>query len=231
MKYMGSKRKLVREILPIMLKQRKPNQCWVEPFVGGGNVIQNVDGPRIGVDCNRYAIEALISIRDHVEDLPKNKTEFTESDYKKLRNSDDYRFKGFAGFAYSYGGKWLGGWRRDAHGARDYVAEAYRSAKIQSPLISNAVFIHADYRDVPLSDPSVIYCDPPYQNCTGYGYFDHKLFWERVRMWWAEGHTVFVSEYSAPEDFTCIWSKRVHTSLTSDTGSKIGIEKLFTLTQ
>lgn len=36
MKYMGSKRKLVKEILPIMLKQRKPNQCWVEPFVGGG---------------------------------------------------------------------------------------------------------------------------------------------------------------------------------------------------
>ena len=35
MKYMGSKNRLAKHILPIMLKDRggKP---WVEPFVGGG---------------------------------------------------------------------------------------------------------------------------------------------------------------------------------------------------
>jgi DNA adenine methylase len=36
-----------------------------------------------------------------------------------------------------------------------------------------------------------------------------------------------VSEYNAPEDFECLWSKEVNNSLTKDTGSKKGIEKLF----
>jgi DNA adenine methylase len=43
------------------------------------------------------------------------------------------------------------------------------------------------------------------------------------------GHTVFVSEYNMPDDFTCIWSKEQVSSLTRDTGSKTAIEKLFTL--
>jgi len=37
MKYMGSKTRIAKYILPIMLKERKEGQVWVEPFVGGGN--------------------------------------------------------------------------------------------------------------------------------------------------------------------------------------------------
>lgn len=36
MKYMGSKNRIAKEILPIILRDRKPNQWYVEPFVGGG---------------------------------------------------------------------------------------------------------------------------------------------------------------------------------------------------
>ena len=43
MKYMGSKRRIAKYILPIMLEHRAPNQWWVEPFVGGGNMIDKVD--------------------------------------------------------------------------------------------------------------------------------------------------------------------------------------------
>ena len=42
-------------------------------------------------------------------------------------------------------------------------------------------------------------------------------------------HTIFVSEYNMPEDFKCVWQKDVCSSLTSDTGSKKNVEKLFTL--
>lgn len=56
MKYMGSKRRIVKEILPIILKDRKPDQYYVEPFVGGGNVIEKVTGNRIAGDNNRYLI-------------------------------------------------------------------------------------------------------------------------------------------------------------------------------
>lgn len=44
MKYMGSKRRVAKYILPIMLAERKPDQWWVEPFVGGGNMIDKVEG-------------------------------------------------------------------------------------------------------------------------------------------------------------------------------------------
>ena len=39
---------------------------------------------------------------------------------------------------------------------------------------------------------------------------------------------MFISEYDMPEDrFECVWSKEISSSLTKDTGSKKGIEKLF----
>lgn len=41
MKYMGSKNRLAKEIMPIMLKERG-QRTWVEPFVGGGNMIDKV---------------------------------------------------------------------------------------------------------------------------------------------------------------------------------------------
>jgi DNA adenine methylase len=104
---MGSKNLIAKEILPIMLNERG-SRTWVEPFVGGGNMIDKVKGNRIGADINPYLIDALLAIRDSVSDLPKNNQEFTEDDYKALRKSDDdYKYKGYAGFAFSYGGNGL----------------------------------------------------------------------------------------------------------------------------
>jgi len=71
MKYMGSKNRIAKEILLIMLKERG-QRTWVEPFVGGANMIDKVEGKRIGADINPYLIDALIAIRDCVMDLPKN---------------------------------------------------------------------------------------------------------------------------------------------------------------
>ena len=79
MQYMGSKTKISKEILPIILKDRKENQYYVEPFVGGANMIDKVGGLRIGADFNKYVIQALISIRDRLDELPKNNLEFTEA--------------------------------------------------------------------------------------------------------------------------------------------------------
>lgn len=54
MKYMGSKNRIAKDILPIILKERKPEQWYVEPFVGGCNIIDKVDGNRLGSDKNKY---------------------------------------------------------------------------------------------------------------------------------------------------------------------------------
>ena len=227
-KYMGSKARFAKELLPIILKNRKEGQWYVEPFVGGANMIDKVDGNRIGADIHPHLIDALISIRDFVDDLPKNNKEFTEENYKRLRYDNEYKHKGYAGFAFSYSGKWLGGWCRDKQGKRDYVSEAYRNAKTQSPKLQGVVFLARNYLHLDIPQSSIIYCDPPYENATRYKHdFNHKIFWEWCREKANEGHKVFVSEYNAPNDFICVWSKETVSSLTKDTGSKKATEKLF----
>ena len=230
MKYMGSKNRIAKDILPIMLVERKEGQFWVEPFVGGANMIDKIDGNRIGADFNEYVVLALTAIRDNLNRLPKNNTEFTESMYKQLRIDDNYEFKGYVGFTASYGGKWLGGWCRDRQNKRDYVNESYRNAVKQNTFLQDVDFRHSDYQDLEIPENSIIYCDPPYENTTSYkDSFNHKEFWEWCRDKAKDGHTIFISEYNAPDDFECIWSKEIVSSLTKNTGGKKGTEKLFRL--
>lgn len=235
MKYMGSKNRIAEHILPIMLAERKPDQWWVEPFVGGGNMIDKVGGKRLGSDLNYFAIDALLSIRDHMDELPRDNTQFTETDYNKLRISQYCAHMGYAGFAFSYAGKWLGGWCRDKDRRRDYVKEAYGNAKKQSAKLQGVELVNLSYLDLPIPPSSLLYCDPPYSGTIQYCHadieddFNYPVFWQWCRERAVEGHTVFVSEYDAPADFKCVWSKKIVSSLTKDTWSKMGVEKLFTL--
>ena len=66
MKYMGSKNRIAKEILPIMLKERG-QRTWVEPFVGGANMIDKVSGNRIGADANKYLIAMWKGLQKDIE--------------------------------------------------------------------------------------------------------------------------------------------------------------------
>ena len=227
MNYTGSKRRIAKHLLPFLLKDRKAGQYYVEPFVGGANMIDKVQGLRIGADLNEYLIQALILIRDEPETLPKNNTDFTEQDYAKLR-TEESRLKGFAGFIYSFGAKWLGGWARNPKEGRDFVAQGYRNALAQSPNLQGVEFVQASYQDLVIPPESIIYCDPPYRGTTGYrGGFEHDAFWQWCRDKTQEGHSVYISEYSAPTDFVCLWSLEVNSSLDKGQSNKRATEKLF----
>ena len=209
MKYQGSKTRIAKDILKIMLPVRG-DRVWVEPFVGGGNMIDKVTGRRIGADINKWAIEALTIIRDRAEDLPKNNTEFTKDDYEKIRQGAEHEFKAIAGFCYSFGSKWLDTWATN-HRKRDYVKGTYNSANIQKPLLQGVDLICCAYNELEIPENSLIYCDPPYQNTTKYKRvesFNHSEFWQ-----WAEeqakNHIVFVSELNAPENWVEVWSKNI----------------------
>jgi DNA adenine methylase len=230
MKYMGSKNRIAKDILPIILQDRKPNQYYVEPFVGGANMIDKVTGLRIGADINEYLIEALLFIRDFPDCLPKDNTEFTEQDYADIRLNKDKNkpLTGFAGFAYSFGAKWFGGWARCKKNT-DYISTGYRGALKQSPFIQGVDFRHSIYQDLEIPPNSIIYCDPPYRGTTGYkDKFDHDIFWQWCRDKSNEGHTVYISEYSAPEDFICVWEKEIISSLDNRTAANKATEKLYT---
>ena len=73
----------------------------------------------------------------------------------------------------------------------------------------------------------MIYCDPPYENTTGFkDKFDHKKYWDWVRKV-SINNFVLCSEYQAPDDFIEIWSGEVKITLDNASRSK-SIEKLFT---
>jgi len=230
MKYMGSKNRIAKYILPIILKDRKDGQWYVEPFAGGANIIDKVEGNRIGSDSNKYLIALLKHMQD---DGCDNFPHIGEHEYKKIRiNKDDYPdwLVGYVGFNLSFAAKFFGGYRRDKVGKRDYENEAQQNLKAQQPNIVGVEFYHCNYDELDIPQQSIIYCDPPYQNTTKYkDKMDHNVFWQWCRDKKKEGHPIFISEYNAPDDFFCLWQKEVNNSLTKDTGAKKGVEKLFTL--
>lgn len=94
-----------------------------------------------------------------------------------------------------------------------------------------AKFTVGSYLNMNIPKGSTVYCDPPYASTTGYkGSFDHDEFWGWCEMQAINGCRVFVSEYTAPDNFEVVWQKTVTNSLTKDTGSKSGVEKLFRIT-
>lgn len=233
MKYMGSKARIVKEILPIILSERKPEQWYVEPFAGGMNSICEVTGNRIANDVHYHLIKMW-------EELIRGwiPTKITREEYSEIRsNKSRYpsHFVGWVGFNCSYSGKWFGGFAGETKTKigtiRDYQIEAINNVKNQIDKMKGVVFKNKSYYELELPPNSIVYCDPPYEGTTKYSNeFDHVRFWKWVRKISRQGHTVFVSEYSAPEDFECVWQKEVSSSLRANSevsGSKKSIEKLF----
>ena len=217
-----------------MLKDRKEGQYWVEPFAGGANMIDKVDGNRIGADFNEYIVSMWQSLIAGW--IPAEIDRHLYAEIKNNKDNFQSRVVGWVGVACSYSGKWFGGFAgktKTKQGVRDYQAEAFENLKKQLPNLLNVKFIHSSYENLNIPNNSIIYCDPPYEGTTGYkDKFSHAEFWQWCRDKAKEGHTVFVSEYSAPDDFECIWEKEVKSSLSANGksgGSKKSIEKLFTI--
>lgn len=230
MKYMGSKNRHSNELLKIILKDRKSDQWYIEPFVGGFNMIDKVAGNRIANDSHYYLIELFKAIQLGW----KPPINITEQEYQNIRiNKNNYEpaLVGFVGFGCSYSGKWFGGYARgntNKGEPRNYCNESRKNILKQYDGIQGIKIINKFYSDVELPPNSIVYCDPPYFQTTNYtNVFDHDIFWEWVRQLVKKNHSVFVSEYTAPDDFIPIWSKQVNNTLVKNTGSKKGIEKLF----
>jgi DNA adenine methylase len=225
MKYMGSKKRHSREIAGLITPWLKlMGGAYVEPFVGGANMLEKISGKRIAgdVDADLITLWREVSIGW----LPP--VNLTEQDYARMKaQSYPSALKGYCKFSLSFGGLAWGGWRKDSIGIRDYVAESYRGMVKQAPLLRGVDFHLCSYLDLDIPFGSVVYCDPPYEGTTGYqNSFDHSVFWQWCRD--VSFHSkVFISEYSAPSDFSAIWEKDVPSSLVSKGAVKRNIEKLF----
>ncbi len=231
---MGSKCRLAKEILPIVLKNRQEEQWYVEPFAGGMNSICHVDGNRIANDIN----EPLIEMWKHLvynNWIPK---EISRDEYNEIRsNKEKYPLYlvGWVGFNCSYSGKYFGGFAGETKTKigtiRNYQQEAIRNVAKQVETMGGVVFKNKEYYDLEIPKNSIIYCDPPYCNTTGYSSkIKVDQFWDWVREMSKIGHSVYVSEYNAPSDFVCLWEKEVSSSLSANgvSGRNIkSLERLF----
>ena len=95
-----------------------------------------------------------------------------------------------------------------------------RLQRLQHLTINNG-----DYRDVRIPANATVYCDPPYLGTEGYNgmTFDHGEFWQWVA---SRDFPVYVSEFSAPEDFVPIF-KTTRRSLMQGGSGAVVVEKLF----
>jgi len=73
--YVGGKTRIAKENLLIILADRKPGQAYVEPFVGGANSIDKVDGIRIGGESSLSANGKVGGNKQSVEKLFHHKLE------------------------------------------------------------------------------------------------------------------------------------------------------------
>lgn len=224
MKYVGSKNRLSKELAPIIQKYIDDNNItkYLEPFVGGCNMIDKIKCKnKYGSDSHKYLIALLKQAQKDTSTFPLH---ISEQEYINVRDNkekyDDW-YVGLVGFCATFSGKWFNGYARgfkeDKITPRDIPNETIRNILKQSPNLKNIKFNCCDFRDIKNIKDFVIYCDPPYKGTLKYstGNFPYDDFYNWCREM-SENNIVLISEYNMPDDFECIWSKRVKVSVDSN---------------
>lgn len=235
MKYVGSKNRLSKELAPIIQSYiTDETTAYIEPFVGGANMIDKIKHHnKIGSDAHKELIALLNYTRDNYTELPET---FSEEEYNRVKaNRDRYEpwYVGLVGFCGGFGAMYMSGFAKDKATKRDVVAESIRNLQQQSPNIQGITFECKSFQDYKPSDYKncVFYLDPPYRQTLSYstGGFPYEEF-DNWSIELAKNNTVLISEYELPEDkFECIWAKEVKVGISrvGNIKNKKRVEKLF----
>ena len=245
MKYVGSKNRLAKELVPIIQSYITENTVgYLEPFVGGANMIDKIiHHNKIGCDIHEELIELLEYIQNLDNELPQHISEDHYKEVKSNRNKYPKWYQGFVGFTASFSAIYFSGYARsmknDGVTPRDMSNEAIRNIEKQRKNLQGIRFFSKSFLEIDIEKLKgyVIYCDPPYRGTEKYyaknkSGFPYKEFDDWcVKM--SEHNTVLISEYNMPEDnFECVWSKehKVGNSPSHKTHG-VRIEKLYTYKQ
>ncbi len=228
-RYLGGKTRFSKDIVATISKYVEHQTNFHEPFFGGGSIAKYSGAMHL----NRFAYDIHPDLILMYQELQKGwlpPEEISEELYKELKTSSTSALRAYVGFSCSFGGKWFGGYARDAKGRRKLDAESYNRLNKELYTLEGIRFSQSDFNMLSFAKSDVVYCDPPYAATTGYIFnFNHAIFWDKVREWVSSGALVFVSEYSAPPDFTCVWSRVTKTYMHHKTTVNNKVEKLFML--
>lgn len=162
---MGSKARFAKEIIPILLKDRKEGQWFVDLFCGGCNLLDKVGGKRIGNDKNKYLIalwQGLQTDKELILDISKELYSKARDQFNERADNGFTDFEiGWIGFMGGFNGRFYGGGYSGQHGGRDYVAEQIRNTLKQKDVLRDVKFFSKDYSEFDFKEPCVIYCDIP----------------------------------------------------------------------
>ena len=238
MRYMGSKNRLAKELIPIIQSYiTEDTKGYLEPFVGGANIIDKIKcNNKIGCDIHKQLIALLNKAKDNVDDIPDIISYETYKEVKNNKEKYEDWYVGLVGFCATYGAKYFGGYARnsknDNSGKRS--KQAIENLKKQAPLLKDIEFKCCNFLDLPKDKIKgyVIYCDIPYRGTTKYktNSFPYEKFYEwAIEM--AKNNTVLISEYNMPSNFKCIWEKETKVNFDSNrcSGNENNkrVEKLF----
>lgn len=242
MRYLGSKAKFVKQLVPILMEHVNSDTLFVDAFCGGANVISEIPhNKKVGVELNKYVTELWRHLQKHgmdgiPYDLSKEEYNLIKSDYINGGYSYPDWLIGYVGPCCSYGSAWFNSYANfNAKKNENHIHEAYNGLKKHIErfrFLEDTQFVNMSYKDFEYPENCVIYCDPPYADKKRYeSDFNNAEFWEWARMMSKRPNTyLYVSEYEAPYDFKCIWSKYKSDGLgTTAEGKsqKLVCEKLF----
>lgn len=206
MQYFGGKAKIAKELSVVLNNYLIGNdKPFIDAFCGSCNIISKIDSNRIRIANDKH--KELIAMwqwaqEKGVERLPTDVSKELYYYIKTSTTSPDW-LKGFVGFGCSFAGKWWGGYATSDNKERNYATNAINTIAKKLKGLSGVSFTCGDYFDIIIPErPSVIYCDIPYRNTTGYsnGAFNHEQFYTWAYGMKALGHIVLVSEYEMNVD-------------------------------
>jgi len=213
-RYYGSKQRIAKQLVKVIMdyvKDKKVDKV-IDCFCGTGSVSwtlrQQIDVPIIASDHFEYMIITLKALQSGW--VPKKK--ITHQQFNNLKLNTKHPLHSLVHIGCSWKGQYL----RDKYRNPWTNKMLTRLHKTVLNLDLKGIdFQVSDYRDYSYEKNCLIYCDPPYFTSNqkewpkNYKGFDHKEFWDWVREM-SENNIVLVSEFTAPDDFECIWTKHIH---------------------
>jgi DNA adenine methylase len=238
MSYVGGKSRGFQHIISILNDPKYDDMEYYEPFCGYCHITRRVINKK-SITINDYNGLLVCLLNGIKQNLPY--PQITRERYYQLKNQH-YTInweRAIAGFCYSYNGKLWGGYVLDNSNTPSYkktqklMVYHKQRQNYYEKLKQNKSFMNSSLKSKSYEEfnpiGALIYCDPPYRNTTSYhkksvGDFDHDKFWDWVRKL-SQNNIVYVSEYTAPNDFICVAEQPKKSTLSGKRISKI--EKLF----